>query len=68
MIWKLCERSCQNERTAARLPAAIWGCYTTEGDRSVAQPGSASVWGTGGRGFKSRRSDQFWSARADTTG
>jgi hypothetical protein len=26
--------------------------------RSVAQPGSASVWGTGGRGFKSRRSDQ----------
>jgi hypothetical protein len=28
------------------------------GGRSVAQPGSASVWGTGGRGFKSRRSDQ----------
>ncbi len=28
-----------------------WGC------RSVAQPGSASVWGTGGRGFESRRSD-----------
>ena len=27
--------------------------------RSVAQPGSASVWGTGGRGFESRRSDQF---------
>ena len=27
--------------------------------RSVAQPGSAPVWGTGGRGFKSRRSDQF---------
>ena len=26
--------------------------------RSVAQPGSASVWGTGGRGFESRRSDQ----------
>ena len=26
--------------------------------RSVAQPGSASVWGAGGRGFKSRRSDQ----------
>jgi hypothetical protein len=27
--------------------------------RSVAQPGSASHWGCGGRGFKSRRSDQF---------
>lgn len=25
--------------------------------RSVAQPGSALVWGTRGRGFKSRRSD-----------
>ncbi len=31
--------------------------------RSVAQPGSASVWGTGGRGFESRRSDQFACAR-----
>ena len=27
--------------------------------RSVAQPGSALVWGTSGRGFESRRSDQF---------
>src|SRR5688572_23499338 len=27
--------------------------------RSVAQPGSASDWGSGGRGFKSRRSDHF---------
>ena len=27
--------------------------------RGVAQPGSAPVWGTGGRGFKSRRPDQF---------
>lgn len=26
--------------------------------RAVAQPGSAPVWGTGGRGFKSRRPDQ----------
>ncbi len=30
--------------------------------RSVAQPGSASVWGTGGRGFESRRSDQIFPA------
>ena len=27
--------------------------------RSVAQPGSASDWGSGGRGFKSRRSDHY---------
>ena len=27
--------------------------------RSVAQPGSALVWGASGRGFKSRRSDQL---------
>ncbi len=27
--------------------------------RSVAQPGSALVWGTSGRGFESRRSDQI---------
>ena len=33
--------------------------------RSVAQPGSASDWGSGGRGFKSRRSDHsFNQARA----
>ncbi len=33
------------------------GCYTAR-SRSVAQSGSASVWGTEGRGFESRRSDQ----------
>jgi hypothetical protein len=27
--------------------------------RAVAQPGSASVWGTGGRGFESRLPDIF---------
>ncbi len=27
--------------------------------RSVAQPGSAPHWGCGGRGFESRRSDQY---------
>ena len=27
--------------------------------RGVAQFGSAPLWGSGGRGFKSRRSDQF---------
>ena len=32
---------------------------TTHSSRSVAQPGSASVWGTEGRGFESRRSDQI---------
>ena len=32
----------------------------TEPCRSVAQPGSALVWGTRGRGFESRRSDHFF--------
>ena len=43
----------------ARLSVATAGfyCYTAQ-HRSVAQPGSAPVWGTGGRGFESRRSDQ----------
>ena len=30
--------------------------------RGVAQFGSAPLWGSGGRGFKSRRSDQFSSS------
>ena len=30
--------------------------------RGVAQFGSAPLWGSGGRGFKSRRSDQFFSS------
>src|SRR5579871_5991840 len=30
--------------------------------RGVAQPGSASAWGAGGRGFESRRPDQFATA------
>ena len=33
--------------------------YTRLSGRGVAQPGSASVWGTGGRRFKSCRPDQF---------
>ena len=36
------------------------GAATSAVPWSVAQPGSASVWGTGGRGFKSRRSDHDW--------
>ena len=28
--------------------------------RDVAQLGSAPLWGSGGRGFKSRRSDEFY--------
>ena len=35
--------------------------------RGVAQSGSAPVWGTGGRGFKSRRPDQHLSVRAEST-
>ena len=37
--------------------------YGIQNHRSVAQPGSAPYWGCGGRGFKSRRSDQIKRAR-----
>jgi hypothetical protein len=40
-----------------RGAGAVKGPFST--GRSVAQSGSASVWGTEGRGFESRRSDQF---------
>ncbi len=49
--WRSCERCCRDPRC---------GCGAAllhRPRRSVAQPGSASVWGTGGRGFESRRSD-----------
>src|SRR6185503_8701444 len=32
-------------------------CSATRAQRDVAQPGSAPEWGSGGRGFKSRRPD-----------
>jgi hypothetical protein len=32
--------------------------YDSDSDRGVAQLGSAPLWGSGGRGFESRRSDQ----------
>jgi hypothetical protein len=47
--------------TSAHQPSLVaYGpaCYSLRHGRSVAQPGSALVWGTRGRGFKSRRSDQ----------
>ena len=46
MSWSRCGR-CSIRAAAAK----------TQAGRSVAQPGSASVWGTEGRGFESRRSD-----------
>ena len=45
-------------------PAGYNGAATT--GRSVAQPGSASVWGTGGRRFESGRSDQKSKATFDS--
>ena len=36
--------------------------------RSVAQPGSAPDWGSGGPGFKSRRSDQYFNRLGDIFG
>ena len=47
-------------RARRRLPDPAFAAIKTSfaSGRSVAQPGSASVWGTGGPGFKSRRSDQ----------
>ncbi len=47
-----------DEIVLLRLQAlAILGTYGAV--RGVAQPGSASVWGTEGRRFKSGRSDHF---------
>ena len=45
------------EASASR-PAPAASRYNREA-RDVAQPGSAPVWGTGGRGFKSRRPDRW---------
>jgi hypothetical protein len=42
-----------------RSPASTAGTIDFATRRGVAQSGSAPVWGTGGRGFKSRRPDQI---------
>ena len=44
------------------LPAGRRYHYVAGDHRDVAQPGSAPEWGSGGRGFKSRRPD---SVKAD---
>src|SRR6267378_106442 len=46
----------QSQETAVRLlPATVYRRPAVR--RDVAQPGSAPEWGSGGRGFKSRRPD-----------
>ena len=40
-----------------RDSAALMSVLDEAGLRDVAQPGSAPEWGSGGRGFKSRRPD-----------
>ncbi len=52
--WKRCAPCCPERRCGGGPPLVNRRPH----GRSVAQSGSASVWGTGGRGFKSRRSDQ----------
>ena len=62
--WRRCARCCarSSNELGELSPAAsraIVAAVTAHRRRSVAQPGSASVWGTGGRRFESCRSDQL---------